>query len=174
MKTKSKEFTKLFLFCISILILSCEKDNILFPENHLSESNKSIAQNDIHIETLPYEGFTKLLIYNKIDKFLNFENVSRNTDLKKNHKFKIHKDFYKKITKLDSDYTSYTFLISDTEQDEINGVQNLVINETKNKIEVFILSYHNINLTETDKYSIKENLIIEKIFNFDESELGNM
>ncbi len=55
-----------------------------------------------------------------------------------------------------------------------NRVKNLVINKVKNKMEVFILTYQNFDITNEAKYNINKNLTIERIFDFDLSELGNL
>jgi len=165
--------TGILLFGISLLLWNCEKDTTTVIENQSIETDNSLSQDDISIESFDFEKFKEFPLYSQLDNFVKFNAKSR-ISKKKEHKFKIHKNTFKKITKKDIDYTSYTFLISDTENFEYTTVQNLVINQYKKNIEVFIFTYNSFDISDEHKYNINENVVIEQLFDFDISELGDL
>ena len=165
--------TGILLLGISLLLWNCEKETNPIIENQSTETDILISQDDITVESLSFEIFKEFSLYNQLDNYVKFNSKSR-TSQKKEHKFKIHKNTFKKITKKDIDYTSYTFLISDTENFDYAIVKNLVINQYKKNIEVFIFTYNNFILTNEHNYSINENVNIEQIFDFDISQLGDL
>lgn len=165
--------TGILLLGISLLLWNCEKDTTNVIESQSIEINNSLSQDDISIESFDFEKFKEFPLYSQLDNFVKFNAKSR-TSKKKEHKFKIHKNTFKKITKKDIDYTSYTFLISDTENFEYTTVQNLVINQYKKNIEVFIFTYNSFDISDEHKYNINENVVVEQLFDFDISELGDL
>jgi len=172
---KLKNYLKvgILLFGISLLLWNCEKDTTTIIENQSIETNNSLSQDDISIESFDFEKFKEFPIYSQLDSYIKFNSKSR-VSKKKEHKFKIHKNTFKKITKEDIDYNSYTFLISDTENFDYAIVKNLVINQYKKNIEVFIFTYNNFDISDEHKYNINENVLIEQLFDFDISELGDL
>lgn len=165
--------TGILLLGISLLLWNCEKETNPIIVNQSIETDFLISQDDIIVESLSFEKFKEFPLYNQLDNYLKFNSKSRASS-KKEHKFKIHKNTFKKITKKDIDYTSYTFLISDIENFDYSIVKNLVINQHKKKIEVFVFTYNNFIITDEHKYNINENVIIEQLFDFDISELGDL
>lgn len=111
--------------------------------------------------------------FNQINNYLKF-NPKTSSGNKAALPFKIHINTLKKITKKNTDYTSYTFLISDTENFDYSIVKNLVINHSKNKMEVFVLTYNAFDIHDNQIYNISKNLVIEQLFNFDISSLGTL
>ena len=172
---KLKNYLKvgILLFGISLLLWNCEKDTTTIIENQSIETDNSPSQDDISIESFDFEKFKEFPIYSQLDSYIKFNSKSR-VSKKKEHKFKIHKNTFKKITKEDIDYNSYTFLISDTENFDYAIVKNLVINQYKKNIEVFIFTYNNFDISDEHKYNINENVLIEQLFDFDISELGDL
>jgi hypothetical protein len=133
-KTKSLNLLKLgiLFFGISLLLFSCEKDELI----SLEESNEIIPQKISLSQAKKDKDFMLVSQKFKLNNYLNENNHAKSTN-----NFTIDFSSFYKIKK--ANYTSYTFLLKRNNKDN-SITENLVIEKRNDTVRGYIVKYSNI------------------------------
>ncbi|GFD92226.1 hypothetical protein KUL156_60720 [Alteromonas sp. KUL156] len=170
MKKRNKQIANLlklgvFLFGISLLLSSCEKDEII-PNTHTDNTTKPYTLATLNYKELTHDSeFSKSL--KKIEKNLSTKNVSSKGSTGKKRLSILTNQIAKIKTKTT---ISWTFKLENTLK-EASVFENLLVRKYNNEFSYFLVSYQGENNTNNGKNTEKSLLYSLSKEDFDFSEL---
>ncbi|KAF9660041.1 hypothetical protein HBA12_07340 [Tenacibaculum mesophilum] len=170
MKKRNKQIANLlklgvFLFGISLLLSSCEKDEII-PNTHTDNTTKPYTLATLNYKELTHDAeFSKSL--KKIEKNLSTKNVSSKGSTGKKRLSILTNQIAKIKTKTT---ISWTFKLENTLK-EASVFENLLVRKYNNEFSYFLVSYQGENNTNNGKNTEKSLLYSLSKEDFDFSEL---